>query len=188
MTTSYSPLWSCTGRDGCQSALWDCFGGQIFAMLKIRPPKQSHNALDNHLDPVFRKTSKRPIYMLHYSHYFCYLIFLTLRYPTSYSGYRNLCKTDTWFLSLGDLLRTFDHFTTKWPLEDFNNQKYKTHLHALAFSDFVKGEFWDSSSEKWVPVQNKWVPVNESEIENTLGLYVTRQLVWRQTPKLCNSV
>ena len=77
---------------------------------------------------------------------------------------------------------------TKWPLEDFNNQKYKTHLHALVFSDFVKGEFWDSSSEKWVPVQNKWVPVNESEIENTLGLYVTRQLVWRQTPKLCNSV
>ena len=115
--------------------------------------------------------------------------FLTLRYPTSYSGYRNLCKTDTWFLSLGVLLRTFDHFMTKWPLEDyFNNQKYKTHLHVLVFSDFVKGESWDSSSEKWVPVQNKWVPVNESEIENTLGLYVTRQLVWRQTPKLCNSV
>ena len=164
-------------------------GVKFAAMLKIRPPKQSHNALDNHLDPVFRTTSKWPIYMLHYGHYFCYLIFLTLRYPTSYSGYRNLCKTDTWFLSLGVLLRTFDHFMTKWPLEDyFNNQKYKTHLHVLVFSDFVKGESWDSSSEKWVHVQNKWVPVNESEIENTLGLYVTRQLVWRQTPKLCNSV
>ena len=73
---------------------------------------------------------------------------------------------------------------TKWPLEDFNNQKYKTHLHVLVFSDFVKGESWDSSSEKWVPVQNKWVPVNESEIENTLGLYVTRQ----SEDKLQNSV
>ena len=28
-------------RDGCQSALWDSFA----AMLKMRPPKQSHNAL-----------------------------------------------------------------------------------------------------------------------------------------------
>ena len=119
--------------------------------------------------------------MLHNGHYFCYLIFLTLRYPTSYIGYRNLRKTDTWFLSLGVLSRTFDHFMTKWPFEDFKNQKYKTHLHALVFSDFVKGESWDSSSEKWVPV-------NESEIENTLGLYVTRQLVWRQSPKICTSV
>ena len=125
MTTSYSPLWSCTGRDGCQSALWDCFGGQICRHVENSPLKQSHNALDNHLDPVFRKTSKWPIYMLHYSHYFCYLIFLTLRYPTSYSGYRNLCKTDTWFLSLGVLLRTFDHFMTKWPLEDLTTKSTK---------------------------------------------------------------
>ena len=158
-------------------------GVTFAAMLKIRPPKQSHNALDNHLDPVFRTTSKWPIYMLHYGHYFCYLIFLTLRYQTSYSGYRNLCKTHLVLVPW-----KLDHFMTKWPLEDLNNQKYKTHLHALVFSDFVKGEFWDSSRETWVPVQNKWVPVNESEIENTLGLYVTRQLVWRQTPKLCNSV
>ena len=147
-------------------------GVKSTAMLKIRPPKQSHNALDNHLDPVFRTTSKWPIYMLHYGHYFCYWIFLTLRYPTSYSGYRHLCNTDTRFFSLAVLLRTFDHFITKWPLQDFNNQKYKTLLHALVFSDFVKGESWDSSSEKRVPVQNKSVPVNESEIENTLGLYV----------------
>ena len=35
-------------RDGCQSALWDSFA----AMLKIRPRKQSHNALWNYLDPV----------------------------------------------------------------------------------------------------------------------------------------
>jgi len=35
------------GRDGCQSALWDSFA----AMLKMRPPKQSHNALWNYLDP-----------------------------------------------------------------------------------------------------------------------------------------
>ena len=32
-------------RDGCQSALWDCFGDKIAAMLKMRLPKQSHNAL-----------------------------------------------------------------------------------------------------------------------------------------------
>ena len=40
------------GSDGCQSALWGCFA----AMLKMRHPKESHNALDNHLDPVSRAT------------------------------------------------------------------------------------------------------------------------------------
>ena len=48
-------------------------------------------------------------------------------------------------------------------------------VHKL-FSDFVTnsyGESWDSSFEKsWVPFQK------------CLGLYVTRQLIWRQTPKL----
>ena len=33
------------GRDGCQSALWDCFGIEFAAMLKMRLLKQSHNAL-----------------------------------------------------------------------------------------------------------------------------------------------
>ena len=33
------------GRDGNQSALWDCFGDEFAAMLKMRPTKQSHNAL-----------------------------------------------------------------------------------------------------------------------------------------------
>ena len=33
-------------------------GHKFAAMLKVRPPKQSHNALDNHLDPVSRTTSK----------------------------------------------------------------------------------------------------------------------------------
>ena len=40
-----------TGRVGCQSALWDC-SDELAAMLKMHAPKQSHNALDNHLDPV----------------------------------------------------------------------------------------------------------------------------------------
>ena len=39
----YWPLWP--GRDGCQSALWDCFGDEFAAMLKMCPPKESHNAL-----------------------------------------------------------------------------------------------------------------------------------------------
>ena len=33
------------GQDDCQSALWDCFGEEFAAMLKMRPAKQSHNAL-----------------------------------------------------------------------------------------------------------------------------------------------
>ena len=33
------------GRDGCQSALWDCFGNTFSTWRQIRPPKQSHNAL-----------------------------------------------------------------------------------------------------------------------------------------------
>ena len=43
------------------------FGDKFAAMLKMRPPKESHNALffffalDNHLDPKFRATSKWPV-------------------------------------------------------------------------------------------------------------------------------
>ena len=33
------------GQDGCQSALWDCFGRRIFNMAAVLPPKQSRNAL-----------------------------------------------------------------------------------------------------------------------------------------------
>ena len=31
------------GWEGSQSALWDWFGDKFAAMLKKRPPKQSHN-------------------------------------------------------------------------------------------------------------------------------------------------
>ena len=33
-------------------------GDEFAAMLKMRPPKQSYSALDNHLDSVSRATSK----------------------------------------------------------------------------------------------------------------------------------
>ena len=33
-------------------------GDKFAAMLKMRPPKQSHNAFENHLEPVSRATSK----------------------------------------------------------------------------------------------------------------------------------
>ena len=36
-------------------------GDEFTAMLKRRLPKQSHNALESHLDPVSRATSKWPI-------------------------------------------------------------------------------------------------------------------------------
>ena len=61
-------------------------------------------------------------------------------------------------------------------------------------TDFVKysyGEFRYSSCEKSsVPVQDQWVPVKKNESENwiCLGLYVTWQLIWRKTPKLCITV
>lgn len=46
------------GGDCCQSALWNCLGDKFVTMLKMRPPKQSQNALDNHLDQVSGATSK----------------------------------------------------------------------------------------------------------------------------------
>ena len=61
-------------------------------------------------------------------------------------------------------------------------------------SDFVTdsyGESWDSSCEtSRVPVQNQWVPVKKKRVRNwkCLGLYVTRQLMWSQTPKPCITV
>ena len=33
------------GRDGCQSALLDCFGDTFSTWRQIRPPKQPHNTL-----------------------------------------------------------------------------------------------------------------------------------------------
>ena len=36
----------------------NCFGGRICRHVEIRPPKQSQNALWNHLDPVSSATSK----------------------------------------------------------------------------------------------------------------------------------
>ena len=33
-------------------------GDKFDATMKMRPPKRSHNALDHHLDPVSRATSK----------------------------------------------------------------------------------------------------------------------------------
>ena len=57
----YSPLCGCAGdrvemlvKVHCGTVLGDEFA----AMLKMRPPKQSHSALDNHLDSVSRATSK----------------------------------------------------------------------------------------------------------------------------------
>ena len=61
----------------------------------------------------------------------------------------------------------------------------------VATSDFVTnscGETWDSSCEKsWVPVHNQWVPVKKKVLVldgKCLGLSVSRQSIWRQTPKL----
>ena len=34
-----------TGRDGCESALWYCFGEQICRHVESATQKQSHNAL-----------------------------------------------------------------------------------------------------------------------------------------------
>ena len=67
---------------------------------------------------------------------------------------------------------------------------------AYVASDFDTnsyGESWDSSCENSrVPVQNQWVPFKKKGVRNwkCLGCYVhvTRQLIWRQTPKLCITV
>ena len=45
------------GRDGCQSALWDCFGGRICRYVENACPKQSTMHFDNHHDSVSRATS-----------------------------------------------------------------------------------------------------------------------------------
>ena len=71
-----------------------------------------------------------------------------------------------------------------WPSQPV---RWKTQLHKV--SDFVRnsyGETWDSSCEKSrVVVQNYWVPVQKPE---SLGLYVTTQLIKRQTSKHCITV
>ena len=58
----------------------------------------------------------------------------------------------------------------------------------VSHSDFAtnsNGESWDSSWEQsQVPVQKHWVS-DSSKNNESLGLYVTSQLIWRQTPKLC---
>ena len=52
-------------------------------------------------------------------------------------------------------------------------------------SDFVTNSYGESldltSENSWVPVQNQWVPVKNKGVQNwrCLGLYVTRQLIWR---------
>ena len=68
-------------------------------------------------------------------------------------------------------------------------------LSQTAVSDFLTngyGSSWDSTCEKlWVPVPNHWVPVPKKQwVLNwkCLVLYATRQLIWRQTPKLCIKV
>ena len=57
----YSPLCGCAG-DLVEMLVkvhcWTVFGDEFAAMLKMRPPKQSHNALDNPRDTVSRATSK----------------------------------------------------------------------------------------------------------------------------------
>lgn len=56
----YSLLCGCAGDR--VEMLVKVHRGTVFdefaAMLKMRPPKQSHSALDNHLDSVSRATSK----------------------------------------------------------------------------------------------------------------------------------
>ena len=59
----------------------------------------------------------------------------------------------------------------------------------MSHSDFIANHYcesWDSSYEKsWVWVQNQWVPDKKKKSPKCLGLYVIRQFIWRQTPKLC---
>ena len=39
MASHMTPIFTWTGRDGCQSALWDCFRGRIFNMAANSYPK-----------------------------------------------------------------------------------------------------------------------------------------------------
>ena len=45
------------GRDGCQTALWDCSGGRIFNMAANSSPNSPTMPFDNHHDPVSSSTS-----------------------------------------------------------------------------------------------------------------------------------
>ena len=55
-----SRIWGCVG-DRVEMVVkvqcWTVLGDEFAAMLEMRPPEQSHNALWNHLDPVSRATS-----------------------------------------------------------------------------------------------------------------------------------
>ena len=77
----------------------------------------------------------------------------------------------------------------QWAIMKQKNWFYQ--LRSIYHNDFVTNSYvesWDSSCEKSrVPVKIQCVPVQKKEgILNwkCLGLYVWRQLIWRQTPKL----
>ena len=56
----YSPLWGCAGDwvEMVVKCIVGLFWGRIFNRAANLSPKQSHNALDHHLDPVSLATSK----------------------------------------------------------------------------------------------------------------------------------
>ena len=72
----------------------------------------------------------------------------------------------------------------------YNRKICAVNVSLLFSSDFVTnsyGESWDSCSQKSrVSVHNHWVSVQKNRVLNwkCLSLYVTRQLIWRQTPEL----
>ena len=92
------------GRDGCQSALWDCFGGRICRHVENACPKQSHNALwhssrlglprnlklANSIEYISR-CRQGCLYFL-YSHFVIFTSFL-LWFKCTFCGSENSCVT-----------------------------------------------------------------------------------------------
>ena len=145
------------GRDGCQCALWDCFGGRICRHVENACPKQSHNALwhpsrlglprnlklANSIEYISR-CRRGCLYFL-YSHYVIFTSFL-LWFKCTFCGSENSCVT---FSPVNDTLNN----------KCKNQDWYFKQCFGRFWSFFLSKDVTQVWSSYWVPKENWWDPI-----------------------------
>ena len=110
----------------------------------------------------------------------------------------NLCRTPQSLKYVSGAPGVLQLDKVPWKLRQIKNSRKGTLLYTQkrifqwfcykSLSRVLELILWKS----WVPVHNQWAPVKKKrkQVRNLkcLGLCVTRQLIWRQTPKLYNTV
>ena len=145
------------GRDGCQSALWDCFRGRICRHVENACPKQSHNALwhpsrlglprnlklANSIEYISR--CSRGCLSFLYSHYVIFTSFL-LWFKCTFCGSENSCVT---FSLVNDTLNN----------KCKNQDWYFKQCFGRFWSFFLSKDITQVWSSYWVPKENWWDPI-----------------------------